>query len=73
MHWNMLHILYSVSLKIKPMHVHEIKGNYLETMKQKHTNDREWIENIITKVQKIAQETLTLAGNETNNELKLDI
>jgi hypothetical protein len=24
-------------------------------------------------VQKIAQETLTLTGNETNNELKLDI
>jgi hypothetical protein len=69
----MLHILYSVSLTIKPMHVHDIKGIYLETMKQKHTNDREWIENIITKVQKIAQETLTLTGNETNNELKLDI
>lgn len=65
--------MYSVSLKIKPMHVHDIKGIYLETMKQKHTNDREWIENIITKVQKIAQETLTLTGNETNNELKLDI
>lgn len=63
--------LYSVSLKIKPIQLHEIKSNYLGTMKQKHTNEREWIYNIITKVHNIAQETLTLTCNERNNEFSI--